>query len=118
MTVATRDLIRPAPARAPASTASRLESRTVVAADVAPRPQVDRPSVADRLVTTIPFDAPRFEYEAEFDLQGDRSSYLAEDGSEGVEWLLEDGSFVQHAELDGWSAHSGDRYTNAATRAH
>lgn len=103
MTTATRDLIRHAPRPREAATRALPVRHHSVVADQESTFDGARPSLAERLVALIPFGAPRFEYEADLDLQGHRCSFLAHDGSEGVEWALTDGSFVQHTEVDGWS---------------
>lgn len=108
MTVTTEDLVRPAPALRSVSTASRLEAPPSVAAPATGAVANVAPSLAEQVVATIPFDAPRLEHQLDLDHQGQRAEFLAEDGSEGVEWRLDDGSFVQHTELHGWSAHSAD----------
>jgi hypothetical protein len=60
-------------------------------------------SLAEMIARDFGPETPRSEYEEELDLLGTRAEFLASDGSEGVEWTLEDGSIVRHSEVDGWS---------------
>jgi len=104
MSVPTRDLVRtssryePPLRRWPPEVRDKDVSRTRQLAVTTP------PSRAEQLVATFAQWAPRDEHEALLDFAGDRSTYLADDGSEGTEWELPDGSVVCFSQVDGWSA--------------
>lgn len=65
-------------------------------------------SLAEMIVRDFGPETPRSDYEEALDLLGARAEFLASDGSEGVEWALEDGSIARHSEVDGWSWEAGE----------
>ena len=85
---------RDAPAMEPSWVLAGLFERSEAGAPI---------SLAEMTVRDFGPETPRSEYEEALDLLGARAEFLASDGSEGVEWALEDGSIARHSEVDGWS---------------